>query len=124
MKWLVGFSHVLCAIYNIICVFVCAFLWRHWHVITILSQPSSLQQLCPVTASTQPLVMATRHSHDTPQLEFPHLPPEWRDRYKKGQMYSFREQLMKLPVPSLQQTLDKYIASVEVCVCLCVCTCM
>ena len=66
----------------------------------------------PVFAST-----AVNHDHQDPlpQLEFPHLPPEWRERYKKGQMYSFREQLMKLPVPSLQQTLDKYIASVEVC---------
>ena len=29
-------------------------------------------------------------------------------------MQKFRDQLMKLPVPSLQQTLEKYIASVEV----------
>ena len=29
-------------------------------------------------------------------------------------MHKFRDQLMKLPVPPLQQTLEKYIASVEV----------
>ncbi|CAI8009594.1 Carnitine O-acetyltransferase, mitochondrial, partial [Geodia barretti] len=54
-----------------------------------------------------------RHGHHGPKLEFPLLPPEWRDRFQRGQMHKFRDQLTKLPVPSLQQTLDKYIASVE-----------
>ena len=48
------------------------------------------------------------------KLEFPPLPPELADKYKKGQMYKFDDKLMKLPVPPLQQTLEKYITSVEV----------
>ena len=95
----------------------------------IILQPTTLYhvtppllQVYPVPTRTQPLLspmMAARHSHQQPQLEFPHLPPEWRDRYKKGQMHRFRDQLMKLPVPPLQQTLEKYIASVEVCLLQC-----
>jgi carnitine O-acetyltransferase len=54
-----------------------------------------------------------RHGHHGAKVEFPLLPPEWRDRFQRGQMHKFRDQLVKLPVPPLQQTLDKYIASVE-----------
>ena len=49
-----------------------------------------------------------------PKLQFPSLPQEWRDRYVPGQMYRYQDSLPKLPVPSLQQTLEKYVASVEV----------
>ena len=49
------------------------------------------------------------------KLQFPPLPQEWKDRYVPGQMYKYQVSLPKLPVPPLQQTLQKYITSVEVC---------
>ena len=52
---------------------------------------------------------------DGPKLQFPPLPGEWKDRYVPGQMFKYQASLPKLPVPPLQQTLHKYIASVEVC---------
>ena len=51
---------------------------------------------------------------DVPKLQFPPLPQEWKDRYVPGQMYKYQASLPKLPVPPLQQTLHKYITSVEV----------
>jgi carnitine O-acetyltransferase len=54
-----------------------------------------------------------RHHHDHPKLQFPHLPAEWRDKYTRGQMFKYDDKLMRLPVPPLEQTLQKYIASVE-----------
>ncbi len=52
--------------------------------------------------------------NDGVRLQFPPLPPAWVDRYKPGQMYRNQESLPKLPVPPLQQTLKKYLTSVEV----------
>ena len=49
-----------------------------------------------------------------PKLQFPPLPQEWKDRYVSGQMYKYQASLPKLPVPPLQQTLHKYITSIEV----------
>lgn len=74
----------------------------------------------PLGSMSQP----ARWQHDHPRLEFPHLPAEWGDKYKRGQMYKFNDKLMKLPVPPLQQTLQKYIASVEVIVYVCACVCV
>ena len=48
------------------------------------------------------------------KLQFPPLPREWEGRYVSGQMYKYQASLPKLPVPPLQQTLQKYVASVEV----------
>jgi hypothetical protein len=53
---------------------------------------------------------------DDLKLQFPPLPQEWKDRYVPGQMFKYQASLPKLPVPPLQQTLHKYIASVEVCI--------
>ena len=47
-------------------------------------------------------------------MQFPQLPPEWEERFKPGQMYHNQASLPKLPVPPLQQTLQKYITSVQV----------
>ena len=59
-----------------------------------------------------------------PRIQFPALPKEMEGRYVPGQMYKYQDSLPKLPVPPLQQTLQKYITSVEVgselFVCLCV----
>lgn len=49
----------------------------------------------------------------TSKFQFPALPKELIDRYKPGQMYQYQKALPKLPVPPLQQTLTKYITSVE-----------
>ena len=48
------------------------------------------------------------------KLQFPPLPQEWEERYIQGQMFKYQASLPKLPVPPLQQTLQKYITSVEV----------
>ncbi|KAL5484736.1 hypothetical protein EMCRGX_G021281 [Ephydatia muelleri] len=47
------------------------------------------------------------------KLQFPALPKELVDRYKPGQMFQHQRALPKLPVPPLQQTLNKYITSVQ-----------
>ena len=47
-------------------------------------------------------------------VQFPTLPKEWLGKYVKGQMYKYQETLPKLPVPSLQQTLRKYLIGVKV----------
>ena len=60
----------------------------------------------------------SRQQHDRPRLQFPQLPAEWEGRYKQGQMHQYADQLMKLPVPPLQQTLQKYVTSVEVLILL------
>ena len=60
---------------------------------------------------------------DDVKLQFPPLPREWKDRYVPGQMFKYQASLPKLPVPPLQQTLHKYIASIEVCKQSCVCVC-
>lgn len=49
------------------------------------------------------------------KFRFPVLPKEWEGRYVKGQMYKYRDSLPKLPVPSLESTLKKYIDGVKVC---------
>ena len=49
------------------------------------------------------------------RVQFPRLPPEWKERYKPGQMYRYQASLPKLPVPPLHQSLQNYIATVEVC---------
>ena len=51
---------------------------------------------------------------DGPKLQFPPLPGEWKDRYVPGQMYKYQASIPKLPVPPLQQTLEKYITSIKV----------
>ena len=51
---------------------------------------------------------------DDLKLQFPPLPQEWKDRYVPGQMYKYQAALPKLPVPPLQQTLEKYITSIKV----------
>ena len=51
---------------------------------------------------------------DDQKLQFPPLPQEWKDRYVPGQMYKYQAALPKLPVPPLQQTLEKYITSIKV----------
>ena len=48
------------------------------------------------------------------KLQFPPMPREWEERYVPGQMYKYQASHPKLPVPPLQQTLQKYITSVEV----------
>ena len=48
------------------------------------------------------------------KLQFPPLPQEWEGRYVPGQMYKYQASLPKLPVPPLQQTLQKYITSIQV----------
>ena len=51
-----------------------------------------------------------------PKLQFPVLPKELEGRYVPGQMYKYQDSLPKLPVPPLQQTLQKYITCMEVSV--------
>lgn len=51
---------------------------------------------------------------DNIKVQFPALPKVWEGIYKPGQMYVNQESLPKLPVPPLQQTLDKYLKCVEV----------
>ena len=48
------------------------------------------------------------------KIQFPELPKEWEGRYVKGQMYKFQDSIPKLPVPPLDQTLEKYLAGVQV----------
>ena len=48
------------------------------------------------------------------KLEFPPLPKEWEGVYKPGQMYSEQDSLPHLPVPPLNQTLEKYLKCVQV----------
>ena len=63
-------------------------------------------------------------------VAFPALPSPMKMMYKPGQMYSYRSKLLKRPVPPLQQTLKKYLKSLEVSDCIhchtshmrCVCT--
>ena len=51
---------------------------------------------------------------DDVKLQFPPLPQEWKDRYVPGQMFKYQASLPKLPVPPLQQTLEKYITNIKV----------
>lgn len=53
-------------------------------------------------------------AHTVSKLQFPALPRELMDRYKPGQMFQYQSVLPKLPVPPLQQTLAKYLTSVQV----------
>ena len=48
------------------------------------------------------------------KLHLPKLPKELEGKYKPGQMYRNQASVAKLPVPPLQQTLSKYLTSVEV----------
>ena len=45
---------------------------------------------------------------------FPTLPRKLQGTFKPGQMLTYQDRVAKLPVPPLQQTLDKYLKSVEV----------
>ena len=59
-------------------------------------------------------------------VAFPALAPLMKKIYKPGQMYSYQSKLLKRPVPPLQQTLTKYLKSLEVsdtsvCVCVHIC---
>ena len=59
-----------------------------------------------------------QHSGSLPgggaKVQFPTVPKEWQGRYMKGRMYKYQDTLPKLPVPSLQQTLKKYLIGVRV----------
>ena len=55
-----------------------------------------------------------RNEKEQLKLQFPALPKEWEGKYIPGQMYQHQHSLPGLPVPPLQQTLQKYITSVEV----------
>ena len=72
----------------------------------------------PLTKRTTPNHLSQKelsNGLDHLKLQFPPLPQEWKERYVPGQMFKYQASLPKLPVPPLQQTLEKYIASVEVC---------
>ncbi len=56
----------------------------------------------------------SRGYSDGPRLQFPPLPKEWVGHYKPGQMFSEQESLPHLPVPPLQQTLERYLDCVQV----------
>ena len=79
----------------------------------------ALHVLCSAMSKSSPRVLVSsplhsRGAHGESRLQFPRLPPEWEERYKPGQMYRNQASIPKLPVPPLQQTLQKYITSVEV----------
>ena len=63
--------------------------------------------------ANQRLPQPSRRVHNV-KLQFPPLPPEWAEKYKPGQMHRYRDSLLKLPVPPLQQTLEKYGTCLEV----------
>ena len=72
-------------------------------------------------SKSSPRVLASSHLHSrgahsqvSGEVQFPQLPPEWKEKYKPGEMYRNQASLPRLPVPPLQQTLQKYITSVEV----------
>ena len=48
------------------------------------------------------------------KLQFPPLPKEWEGYYKAGQMFAQQDSLPHLPVPPLQQTLERYLKFVQV----------
>ena len=80
---------------------------------------SLLQVLCSVVPKTSARMLSSPNLHGahkpvSDRVQFPRLPPEWEEKYKPGQMYRHQASLPQLPIPSLQQTLQKYITSVEV----------
>ena len=73
--------------------------------------------MMPLTKKITPNHLSERslsNGLDDLKLQFPPLPLEWKDRYVPRQMFKYQASLPKLPVPPLQQTLRKYIASAEV----------
>ena len=48
------------------------------------------------------------------RVAFPSLPRNLQAVYKRGQMLAHQDRVARLPVPPLQQTLTKYLTSVEV----------
>ncbi len=69
-------------------------------------------------ALMQPTVASSRQSRGYsgggPKLQFPPLPKEWEGQYKVGQMFTQQDSLPRLPVPPLQQTLERYLKFVQV----------
>lgn len=47
-------------------------------------------------------------------MQLPVLPKQLDGKFVKGQMYKYQDSLPKLPVPSLEQTLRKYVRGVQV----------
>lgn len=71
---------------------------------SLILLPRQIHQMAAKNAST---TTATK-------LVFPSLPHQLRDVYKPGQMLTHQSKVARLPVPPLQQTLSKYLRSVEV----------
>ena len=75
--------------------------------------PSPPQVLCSVCSPMSSL-RALASQAQGPKLQFPALPPGWEKKYKPGEMYRHQNSIPKLPVPPLQQTLQKYLIAVKV----------
>ena len=58
--------------------------------------------------------MATFTNSEGVKVQVPDLPASLAKRYVPGQMYKYQDSLQRLPVMPLQQTLDKYLLSVQV----------
>ena len=58
--------------------------------------------------------MATFTNSEGVKVQVPVLPDSLAKRYVPGQMYKYQDSLQRLPVMPLQQTLDKYLLSVQV----------
>ena len=48
------------------------------------------------------------------KVQYPQLPAAMKEKYRPGEMYRYQDSVPSLPVPPLQQTLSKYLLSVEV----------
>lgn len=73
----------------------------------------------PATHQRQPTETGSQRARSyksgpMPNVQMPQLPKQLEGKFVKGEMYKYQDSLPKLPVPPLDQTLEKYLKGVEV----------